>query len=66
MQGVTRAGASSLQSPPPPMKLNRNRLPRAQGKQFVALATSLFGRGSTATNKCPTLTEAHGFVVAQI
>jgi len=44
------------------MKLNRNRLHRAQDKEWMALATSFFGRASIATRKCQTLTEARGFV----
>jgi hypothetical protein len=48
------------------MKLNRNRLHRAQDKEWMALATSFFVRVSIATGKCQTLTEARGFIVGQI
>ena len=51
---------------PPPMKLSRNRLPRAQDQKCMSPATSFFGRVSIATHKCQTLTEVHGFVVGQI
>lgn len=54
------------ESPPPPIKLNRNHLHRAQDKECMALATSFFGRASIATRKCQTLTEASGFVAGQI
>jgi hypothetical protein len=48
------------------MKLNRNRLRRAQDKECMALATSFFSRVSMTTNKCQALIAAHGFVAAQI
>jgi hypothetical protein len=47
------------------MKLNRNRLHRAQDKERVALATPFSGRASRATRKCQTLPEARGFIVGQ-
>jgi len=41
-------------------------LRRAHAKQPMAPATSFFGRVSTTTNECQTITEAHGFVQVQI
>jgi hypothetical protein len=60
------AKAFARESPSPPMKLSRNRLPRAQDEERMPPATALFGRVWIATNKCQTLTDVGRLIVEEI
>jgi hypothetical protein len=65
-RSCVKAKTFARESPSPPMKLSRNRLPRAQDEECMPPATSFFGRVSIATHKRQTLTGVYGFVVGKI